>query len=156
MGRKHRSRMAGDHSADRTIQTSRMSTGSMSIRRPAAPNMFQPKPNGSEASGVIIWPWCRFALNHENPSALSVALCLAQAMCPKDAWLAAYDIDHNWPMFGRPRALVTDSAKEFKGHAFRRGCEDYGIRIRFFNVVDLVNRLETEHRGGKQGRIADI
>ena len=28
-------------------------------------------------------------------------------------------------------------------------------RGRFFNVVDLVNRLETEHRGGKQGRIAD-
>lgn len=23
------------------------------------------------------------------------------------------------------------------------------------NIVDLVNRLETEHRGGKQGRIAD-
>jgi len=30
-----------------------------------------------------------------------------------------------------------------------------GTRGRFFNVVDLVNRLETEDRGGKQGRIAD-
>ncbi|RWC21897.1 MULTISPECIES: IS21-like element helper ATPase IstB [unclassified Mesorhizobium] len=30
-----------------------------------------------------------------------------------------------------------------------------GLRGRFFNVVDLVNRLETEHRAGKQGRIAD-
>src|SRR3954452_22156281 len=30
-----------------------------------------------------------------------------------------------------------------------------GSRVRFFNVVDLVNRLETEHRSGKQGRIAD-
>ena len=27
--------------------------------------------------------------------------------------------------------LVTDSAKEFKGHAFQRGCEDFGIRIRY-------------------------
>ena len=26
---------------------------------------------------------------------------------------------------------------------------------RFYNVVDLVNRLETETRGGKQGRLAD-
>ena len=34
-------------------------------------------------------------------------------------------------MFGRPRLLVTDSAKEFKGHAFQRGCEDYGIDIRY-------------------------
>jgi DNA replication protein len=28
-------------------------------------------------------------------------------------------------------------------------------RGRFFNVVDLVNRLETETRSGKQGRTAD-
>lgn len=30
-----------------------------------------------------------------------------------------------------------------------------GSSGRFFNVVDLVNRLETEPRNGKQGRIAD-
>ncbi|MER9048276.1 DDE-type integrase/transposase/recombinase [Mesorhizobium sp. M0923] len=72
-----------------------------------------------------------FCLTLEKPSALSVALCLAQAMCPKEAWLATLDIEHGWPMFGRPRMLVTDSAKEFKGHAFQRGCEDYGIRIRY-------------------------
>lgn len=72
-----------------------------------------------------------FCLTLEKPSALSVALCLAQAMCPKDEWLVARGIEHGWPMFGRPRLLVTDSAKEFKGNAFQRGCEDYGIRIRY-------------------------
>lgn len=72
-----------------------------------------------------------FCLTLEKPSVLSVALCLAQAMCPKDAWLAARNLNHAWPMFGRPRLLVTDSAKEFKGHAFQRGCDDYGIRIRY-------------------------
>ncbi len=72
-----------------------------------------------------------FCLTLEKPSALSVALCLAQAMCPKEEWLAARSIEHGWPMFGRPRSLVTDSAKEFKGNAFQRGCEDYGIRIRY-------------------------
>jgi DNA replication protein DnaC len=30
-----------------------------------------------------------------------------------------------------------------------------GIRGRFFNVVDLVNRLETEARNARQGRLAD-
>jgi DNA replication protein DnaC len=30
-----------------------------------------------------------------------------------------------------------------------------GARGRFYNVVDLVNRLETETRNGRQGRIAD-
>lgn len=72
-----------------------------------------------------------FCLTLEKPSALSIALCLAQALCPKDEWLVARGIKHGWPMFGRPRLLVTDSAKEFKGNAFQRGCEDYGIRIRY-------------------------
>ncbi|MCB1533947.1 MAG: transposase [Rhodoblastus sp.] len=72
-----------------------------------------------------------FCLTLEKPSALSVALCLAQAICPKEDWLAARGIEHPWPMFGRPRLLVTDSAKEFKGRAFQRGCEDYGVRIRY-------------------------
>lgn len=74
-----------------------------------------------------------FCLTLEKPSALSVALCLAHAMCPREAWLAARGIEHGWPMFGRPRSLVTDSAKEFKGNAFQRGCEDYGIRIHYRN-----------------------
>ncbi len=71
-----------------------------------------------------------FCLTLEKPSVLSVGLCLAQAICPKDAWLATRNLNHAWAMFGRPRLLVTDSAKEFKGHAFQRGCDDYGIRIR--------------------------
>ena len=72
-----------------------------------------------------------FCLTLEKPSSLSVALCLAQAMCPKETWLASRGIEYGWPMFGRPRSLVTDSAKEFKGNAFQHGCEDYGIRIRY-------------------------
>lgn len=72
-----------------------------------------------------------FCLTLEKPSVLSVALCLAQAMSPKDRWLAARELDHSWPMFGRPRCLVTDSAMEFKGNAFQRGCDEYGVRIRY-------------------------
>ena len=38
----------------------------------------------------------------------------------------------SWPVFGRPRRLVTRiPAKEFKGQAFQRGCDDYGITIRY-------------------------
>jgi putative transposase len=35
-----------------------------------------------------------FCLTLEKPSSLSVALCLAQAQCPREAWLAARGIDH--------------------------------------------------------------
>ena len=39
--------------------------------------------------------------------------------------------------------------------AIARGCIRGGARGRFFNVVDLVNRLESEARAGRQGRMAD-
>src|SRR6202008_2100983 len=36
-----------------------------------------------------------------------------------------------------------------------RSCSRAGTRGRFYNVVDLVNRLETEARNARQGRLAD-
>jgi len=71
-----------------------------------------------------------FCLTLEAPSTLSVALCLAHAICPKEAWLEARGIAHAWPTFGRPKQIVTDSAKEFRGTAFQRGCAEYGVSIR--------------------------
>ena len=47
------------------------------------------------------------------------------------------------------------SGKSHLAIAIARALIRNGTRGRFFNVVDLVNRLETEHRSGKQGRIAD-
>jgi DNA replication protein DnaC len=39
--------------------------------------------------------------------------------------------------------------------AIARSCVRAGSRGRFFNTVDLVNRLEAESRSGRQGRLAD-
>jgi len=49
----------------------------------------------------------------------------------------------------------TGSGKTHLAIALARSCIRGGARGRFFNVVDLVNRLETESRNGRQGRIAD-
>jgi DNA replication protein DnaC len=49
----------------------------------------------------------------------------------------------------------TGTGKTHLGIAIARALVRNGTRGRFFNVVDLVNRLETETRGGKQGRTAD-
>jgi DNA replication protein DnaC len=49
----------------------------------------------------------------------------------------------------------TGTGKSHLAVAIARSLIRNGARGRFFNVVDLVNRLETEHRAGKQGRIAD-
>jgi hypothetical protein len=40
--------------------------------------------------------------------------------------------------------------------AIARSCIRSGSRGRFFNTVDLVNRLEAEGRAGRQGRLADF
>ena len=49
----------------------------------------------------------------------------------------------------------TGTGKSHLAIAIARALIRSGTRGRFFNVIDLVNRLETEHRAGKQGRIAD-
>ena len=49
----------------------------------------------------------------------------------------------------------TGTGKSHLAIAIARACIRGGARGRFFNVVDLVNRLETETRGGRQGRLAD-
>jgi DNA replication protein DnaC len=49
----------------------------------------------------------------------------------------------------------TGTGKSHLAIAIARASIRAGARGRFFNVVDLVNRLETEARGGRQGRLAD-
>jgi len=49
----------------------------------------------------------------------------------------------------------TGTGKTHLAIAIARSCVRAGSRGRFFNVVDLVNRLEGEARSGRQSRIAD-
>ena len=49
----------------------------------------------------------------------------------------------------------TGTGKSHAAIAIARACIRRGARGRFFNVVDLVNKLEAETRAGGQGRIAD-
>ncbi len=49
----------------------------------------------------------------------------------------------------------TGTGKSHLAIAIARNCIRSGTRGRFYNVVDLVNRLETESRNGRQGRLAD-
>jgi len=49
----------------------------------------------------------------------------------------------------------TGTGKTHIAVGIARACIRAGKRGRFFNVVDLVNRLEAEARAGRQGRIGD-
>jgi DNA replication protein DnaC len=49
----------------------------------------------------------------------------------------------------------TGAGKTHIAVGIARACIRGGARGRFFNVVDLVNKLEAEARSGRQGRLAD-
>ena len=49
----------------------------------------------------------------------------------------------------------TGTGKTHLAIAIARACIRSGARGRFFNVVDLVNKLEAEGRAGRPGRLAD-
>ena len=49
----------------------------------------------------------------------------------------------------------TGTGKSHLAIAIARACIRNGARGRFYIAVDLVNRLETEARGGRQGRLAE-
>ena len=68
-----------------------------------------------------------FAVAFEHPGALNAALALSHAILPKDDWLRERGINRPWPIWGKPRKVHADNAKEFRGSALRRGCAEHGI-----------------------------
>ncbi|WP_227754463.1 transposase family protein [Stagnihabitans tardus] len=103
--------------------------------------VFVGRPYLTIAADVATSAIIGFCLTLERPSRLSVALCLVHAMCRKDDWLAERGIAHPWEMYGRPKQIVVDSAKEFQSSTFTKGCADFGIAVRTRNKG-------TVHRGG--------
>lgn len=66
-------------------------------------------------------------LSLDHPSALSVALCIAHTVLPKEPWLKQHGLAVRWEMYGRPMKIHTDNAQEFRGTAMAQGCEELGI-----------------------------
>src|SRR5437868_11467684 len=65
----------------------------------------------------------------------------------------------DWVLPAQQRNVVlvggTGTGKTHLAIAIARSCIRAGARGRFYNVVDLVNRLEIETRNGRQGRLAE-
>lgn len=76
-----------------------------------------------------------FYVSLDPPGAISTGLCLAHAALPKERWLAKRDLDGEWPLWGLPRALHMDNAKEFRGQMLQRACAEYGIDIHWRPVA---------------------
>ena len=69
-------------------------------------------------------------IGFEPPSILSVALCLTHAVLPKGS-AETYGVPLEWLMYGKPKEIVVDNGKDFVSEAFRRGCEEHGIKLSF-------------------------
>ena len=70
-----------------------------------------------------------YHLSLNEPSVVSVGLCLLNAVFSKAALLEANGIDADWPTMGLPRTIHVDNGPEFHSKAFLRGCQEHGIYI---------------------------
>lgn len=73
-----------------------------------------------------------YYLSFDPVGALAAGQCIANAILPKDDYLASLGIDpkeYQWPCWGVMRRIHTDNAKEFHGEVLGRAAEQYGIIV---------------------------
>lgn len=76
-----------------------------------------------------------FYLGFESPNAMSVAMCIANTILPKERWLETLQIETPWPVCGVPQTIHMDNAMEFRSEALKRGCEKYHINVEWRPVA---------------------
>lgn len=76
-----------------------------------------------------------FYVSFDPPSAMTTGLCLIHSILPKEKWLAKYDINGEWPLWGLPAKIHVDNAKEFRGNMLQKACEQYNIDIEWRPVA---------------------
>lgn len=72
-----------------------------------------------------------YYLAFHPPSLLSVGFALACSILDKDGLLKEFKIGDRWPVYGLPRIVHLDNAKEFRSHSLSRACQEYGINLQF-------------------------
>ena len=72
-----------------------------------------------------------YSLSLNEPSVISVGLCLLNAIFDKTAQMADMGLDVTWPTMGLPQAILVDNGPDFRGKAFMRGCEEHGVAVDF-------------------------
>lgn len=68
-------------------------------------------------------------ISFDPPGALATGMCIANAILPKEMWLAKNDIRGEWPCWGIMDTIHADNAKEFRGNMLKRAAEEYGINL---------------------------
>ena len=90
-----------------------------------------------------------FYISLEAPSYFSVGQALLNAILPKDDLLKMYNVKGEWPVFGLPRAVSMDNAKEFRSNSLQRFCGEYRIK-------DIYRPVARSHFGGIIERMVKV
>ena len=72
-----------------------------------------------------------FCLTLDEPSRTSIALCVAQAVLPKEEVLLRRGIEAEWPVWGFPKTIHVDNGKDFRSKTFQRACRRNGATAEY-------------------------
>ena len=72
-----------------------------------------------------------YYLSLEAPSSLSVAMCVACAVMPKDELLIEKGIDAEWNIWGYMDRIHSDNGADFRSEALNRACLIHNIELDF-------------------------
>jgi len=70
-----------------------------------------------------------FYLSFQGPGYFNVGQCLYRCFIQKDRYLKQLNIEGEWPIYGAPRVIHVDNARELSGTEVQRICEEYGISL---------------------------
>lgn len=72
-----------------------------------------------------------YFISLDPPGTLGTALCIANAILPKEKRLQELGVSYPWPCRGLPAVIYVDNAKEFRGNTLKMACQEYGIDLEF-------------------------
>ena len=77
-----------------------------------------------------------YYLSLDPPSSTSVAMCLSHSFLPKGKWLSEKGIEAIWPVWGFPRTIHVDNAREFRSKVLQQACLKHNINLEFRPALD--------------------
>jgi len=104
------------------------------------------RPNITVAIDVYSRMIYGFHISLEPINFFSVGQCLLNAILPKDDLLKHFDVKGEWPVYGLPRKVHMDNAKEFRSDSLMRFCQEYRIE-------DIYRPVARAHFGGAVERV---
>lgn len=85
------------------------------------------RPNITVAIDVYSRMIYGFYISLDSINFFSVGQCLLNAILPKNDFIRHCNVQGEWPVFGLPRKVHMDNAKEFRSVALQKFCQEYRI-----------------------------